>query len=94
MRDNLWHRDDIEDAYLSAIAEARSEVLIANSYFVPDEDSLYDFFGSDFAGLCSPSFSSGYYVMLSLERGEHTLHFTAAQESGFALDVTYNLNVR
>ncbi len=35
VRDNLWHRDDIEDAYLSATAEARSEVLIANSYFFP-----------------------------------------------------------
>ena len=64
------------------------------SYFVPDEDSLYDVFGLDFAGTCSPSFSAGYYVMLSLARGEHTVHFSAAQVSGFALDVTYNLTVR
>jgi cardiolipin synthase len=35
IRDNLWHRNDIEDAYLSAIGEARHEVLIANSYFFP-----------------------------------------------------------
>ncbi|HYH40634.1 MAG TPA: cardiolipin synthase ClsB [Burkholderiales bacterium] len=35
VRDNLWHRDDIEEAYLSAIGQARSEVLIANSYFFP-----------------------------------------------------------
>ena len=35
VRDNLWHRDDIEEAYLAAISDARSEVLIANSYFFP-----------------------------------------------------------
>ena len=35
IRDNLWHRNDIEDAYLSAIGEAQHEVLIANSYFFP-----------------------------------------------------------
>ena len=35
VRDNLWHRDDIEDEYLAAIERARSEVLIANSYFFP-----------------------------------------------------------
>jgi len=35
VRDNLWHRSDIEDAYLQAIEEARSEVLIANAYFLP-----------------------------------------------------------
>lgn len=35
VRDNLWHRNDIEAAYLEAIAGARSEVLIASSYFFP-----------------------------------------------------------
>ena len=35
MRDNLWHRNDIEDAYLDAIRDAKSEILIANSYFFP-----------------------------------------------------------
>jgi cardiolipin synthase A/B len=35
VRDNLWHRNDIEEAYLSAIGEARSEILIANAYFFP-----------------------------------------------------------
>ncbi|HSD61577.1 MAG TPA: phospholipase D-like domain-containing protein, partial [Burkholderiales bacterium] len=34
-RDNLRHRHDIERAYLEAIAAARSEVLIANAYFLP-----------------------------------------------------------
>jgi cardiolipin synthase len=35
LRDNLWHRSDIEDAYLSAIKSAKSEIVIANSYFLP-----------------------------------------------------------
>ena len=35
LRDNIWHRADIERAYLKAIGEARSEVLLANAYFVP-----------------------------------------------------------
>lgn len=34
-RDNLRHRRDIEDAYLEAIAAARSEVVIACAYFFP-----------------------------------------------------------
>lgn len=38
LRDNLWHRSDIEDAYLSAIRDARTEILIANSYFFPGRD--------------------------------------------------------
>lgn len=35
VRDNLRHRRDIEEAYLEAIAAARSEILIANAYFFP-----------------------------------------------------------
>jgi cardiolipin synthase len=35
LRDNIWHRADIEKAYLKAIGEARHEVLLANAYFVP-----------------------------------------------------------
>jgi cardiolipin synthase len=34
-RDNLHHRRDIEEAYLAAINSARSEILIANAYFLP-----------------------------------------------------------
>lgn len=34
-RDNLRHRRDIEEAYLTAIARARTEILIANAYFIP-----------------------------------------------------------
>jgi cardiolipin synthase len=35
IRDNLRHRRDIEDAYLTAIAEARREIILANAYFLP-----------------------------------------------------------
>ncbi len=35
LRDNVLHRRDIEVAYLSAIDHAKSEIIIANAYFVP-----------------------------------------------------------
>ncbi len=35
LRDNMLHRRDIEEAYLTAIAHAKSEIIIANAYFVP-----------------------------------------------------------
>jgi cardiolipin synthase len=35
VRDNLRHRADIEEAYLAAIQHARSEIVIASSYFLP-----------------------------------------------------------
>jgi cardiolipin synthase len=35
LRDNVLHRRDIEEAYLEAIANAKEEIIIANSYFVP-----------------------------------------------------------
>lgn len=35
VRDNLRHRHDIEDAYLSAIVDARREIVIACAYFLP-----------------------------------------------------------
>ncbi len=35
LRDNVLHRRDIENAYLSAINNAKTEIIIANAYFVP-----------------------------------------------------------
>ncbi|MGH8672005.1 MAG: cardiolipin synthase ClsB [Burkholderiales bacterium] len=35
VRDNVRHRRAIENAYLSAIEGARSEIIIANAYFLP-----------------------------------------------------------
>ena len=35
VRDNIRHRRDIEQSYLEAIGRARTEILIANAYFLP-----------------------------------------------------------
>lgn len=35
IRDNLRHRRDIEESYLSAIGDARGEIFIAMAYFLP-----------------------------------------------------------
>lgn len=35
VRDNFRHRRDIENAYLQAIAQAQSEIILANAYFLP-----------------------------------------------------------
>ncbi|MEQ1602875.1 MAG: cardiolipin synthase ClsB [Methylophilaceae bacterium] len=35
IRDNVLHRNDIEEAYLEAIINAQTEIVIANSYFLP-----------------------------------------------------------
>ena len=35
LRDNIRHRNDIAAAYLEAIHSARSDILIANAYFLP-----------------------------------------------------------
>jgi cardiolipin synthase len=35
IRDNFFHKHDIEDAYLIAIQQAKSEIIIANAYFLP-----------------------------------------------------------
>ncbi len=35
IRDNLGHRKDIENAYLDAIARAKTEIVIASAYFFP-----------------------------------------------------------
>ena len=35
VRDNLRHRRDIEEAYLTAIEQAKFEIILANAYFFP-----------------------------------------------------------
>lgn len=35
IRDNVLHRRDIEKAYMAAITQAKTEIIIANAYFVP-----------------------------------------------------------
>lgn len=35
IRDNVFHKHDIEQAYLQAIREAKTEIIVANAYFMP-----------------------------------------------------------
>ena len=38
MRDNFRHRRDIEAAYMRAIKQAKSEIILAHAYFLPGLD--------------------------------------------------------
>lgn len=79
VRDNLRHRRDIEEAYLAAIAAARSEILIANAYFFP---------GLGFRRALTEAAARGVRVMLLLQgRVEYVLlHYASRALYGFFLD--------
>ncbi len=79
VRDNLRHRSDIEDAYLAAIAGARSEILIASSYFFP---------GQAFRRALMDASARGIRVVLLLQgRVEYVLlHYAARALYGAFLD--------
>ncbi len=59
LRDNLWHRNEIEDAYLTMIKSAKSEILIANAYFLP---------GLRFRHALRDAAGRGIHVTLLLQR--------------------------
>ena len=70
-RDNVAHRRDIETAYLTAIAAARHEIIIANAYFFP---------GRRFREALMQAATRGVRVVLILQgRVEYTLLHYAAQ---------------
>jgi cardiolipin synthase A/B len=79
VRDNLAHRRDIEEAYLAAIARARSEILIANAYFFP---------GLSFRHALAEAAARGVRVMLLLQgRVEYRLlHYASRALYGTLLD--------
>ncbi len=79
VRDNLRHRSDIEEAYLEAIAGARSEILIASSYFFP---------GQAFRRALMDAAARGVRVVLLLQgRVEYVLlHYAARALYGAFLD--------
>jgi cardiolipin synthase len=79
VRDNLWHRNDIEEAYLEAIAAARSEILIASSYFFP---------GVGFRRALAEAARRGVRVLLLLQgRVEYRLlHYASRALYGTLLD--------
>jgi cardiolipin synthase len=79
VRDNLWHRKDIEEAYLEAIGRARTEILIASSYFFP---------GLGFRHALADAASRGVRVRLLLQaRVEYRLlHYATRALYGTLLD--------
>jgi cardiolipin synthase len=79
VRDNLWHRNDIEEAYLEAIERARSEIVIASSYFFP---------GLSFRHALAHAAARGVRVLLLLQgRVEYRLlHYASRALYGSLLD--------
>jgi cardiolipin synthase len=79
VRDNFRHRRDIEEAYLAAIGRARSEILIANSYFFP---------GQSFRRALMAAAARGVRVALLLQgRVEYALlHYASRALYGSFLD--------
>ncbi|WP_205623993.1 cardiolipin synthase ClsB [Marinobacterium rhizophilum] len=45
-RDNVRHRRDIEAAYLQAIRQARSEIILAHAYFLPGREFRHALVGA------------------------------------------------
>ena len=79
VRDNIRHRTEIEEAYLSAIRAARDEVVIANAYFLP---------GLEFRRALIEAATRGVRVVLLLQgKVEYPLlHYASRALYGFLLD--------
>lgn len=79
VRDNFRHRRDIEQAYLAAIEQARSEILVANAYFFP---------GLSFRRALMDAAARGVRVALLLQgRVEYVLlHYASRALYGAFLD--------
>ena len=79
VRDNFRHRSDIEQAYLSAIEGAKSEIILANAYFFP---------GLQFRRALTEAAARGVRVVLLLQgRVEYVLlHYASRALYGSFLD--------
>jgi cardiolipin synthase len=79
VRDNIRHRSDIEQAYLSAIEGARSEIIMANAYFFP---------GIHFRRALTDAAARGVRVVLLLQgKVEYVLlHYASRALYGAFLD--------
>ena len=79
VRDNIRHRRDIEDAYLQAIRQAQSEIILANAYFLP---------GLNFRHALLDAAGRGVRVILLLQgRVEYRLlHYASHALYGHFLD--------
>jgi hypothetical protein len=68
-------------------------------YTVPDENSLYDYFGlvgPQFEGRIKPAVADGYWAYIPpLPPGEYILEFggTGTSSGGFSLNITYRLTI-
>lgn len=79
LRDNVRHRSDIEDAYLSAIESATDEIVIACAYFFP---------GRPFRRALIAAAARGVTVKLLLQRRVEyvLLHYASRALYGTMLD--------
>jgi cardiolipin synthase len=79
VRDNFRHRRDIEAAYMKAIEQAKSEIILANAYFLP---------GLDFRHALISAAGRGVRVVLLLQgRMEYLLlHYASRALYGNLLD--------
>jgi cardiolipin synthase len=79
VRNNIRHRRDIEDAYLQAIEQAQSEIILANAYFLP---------GLNFRHALVDAAGRGVRVVLLLQgRMDHPLlHYASHALYGSFLD--------
>ena len=80
VRDNFRHRRDIEAAYMQAIKQAESEIILAHAYFLP---------GLDFRHALISAAGRGVRVVLLLQgRMEYFLqHYASRALYGNLLDV-------
>jgi cardiolipin synthase len=85
VRDNIRHRRDIEQAYLSAIEGAREEIIIANAYFFP---------GIHFRRALMDAAARGVRVVLLLQgRVEYVLlHYASRALYGAFLDANIEIH--
>jgi hypothetical protein len=66
-------------------------------YFLPEEDNIYQFFGTDISGRINPAVSDGYWFYIpALPLGTHTLRFGGTLDffgTPFALEIEYEIFV-
>lgn len=74
------------------VARIQSPVF---DYVLPEEDNIYQFFGTDIAGRIKPAVSDGYWFYIPpLPPGVHTLVFGGSfPDLGFSLEITYEITV-
>lgn len=79
VRNNFRHRRDIEDAYLQAIGQAHTEIIVASAYFLP---------GRNFRHALFAAARRGVRVILLLQgKGDYwLLHFASKALYGSFLD--------